>query len=384
MKICILQHVPFEGAGTILPFFQGQSAESGRSQDSEHQIQMIHCYQEHQLPRAEEFDLLIVMGGPMSIQDIEEYPYLVGVKALIRAAIDEKKWVLGVCLGAQLVAEALGANVRKNHVKEIGWYPVQQTQQASTSWLADLLPCEFTCLHWHGDTFDIPAGAVHIARSQACENQAFVWGGRVIGLQFHLEFTPDSTQNLIDRSQHELAERQDGADGRSGDWIQTEQQLLDDQSMFDTANHIMAGLLKHIESEIVFELHPQLAKNCHHLADFACSRVLLHKNAEIPWFILVPRGQYRDLDEMQKLTRHRLLEESDQIADLLRQEFGAEKINVAALGNMVPQLHLHVIGRRADDCCWPNPVWGHLNTESHWSADKLEHLKQRLDLLNCD
>lgn len=360
MNICILQHVPFEGAGTILPYFEGKG----------HQVEMIHCYQTHELPSVDCFDLLIIMGGPMSVHDINKHPYLIEVKRLIVHSIEQNKWLLGVCLGAQLVAEALGAGVKPNHAKEIGWYPVQQTSAASESWLADLLPCEFTCLHWHGDTFDIPEGAVHVARSHVCENQAFVWNERVIGLQFHLEFTPESTRNLIDRSQHELAERNED----KGRWIQTEGQILEDQAMFDTANHLMAGLLEHIESEIEFQLHPQLDKDCHLIADLGCARVLLHKNAEIPWFILVPRGSYRDLDDMPRFRRHRLLDESDRIADLLREHFGAEKINLAALGNIVPQLHMHVIGRRSDDCCWPNPVWGHLDQTSAWSEDRLSEL----------
>lgn len=340
---------------------------------------MVHCYQEHQLPPIEEFDLLIIMGGPMSVHDVEEYPYLIGVKEFIKESIVQNKWVLGVCLGAQLVAEALGADVRPNHTKEIGWYPVQQTAMASQSWLADLLPCEFTCLHWHGDTFEIPEGAVHVAKSQVCENQAFVWNDRVVGLQFHLEFTPQSTQNLIDRSKHELAER--NSDDK-GQWIQTEQQLIDDKSMFDTANNIMAGLLAHIESEIGFRLHPQLERDCHQLAELDCSRVLLIKNSEIPWFILVPRGEYRDLDDMPRFRRHRLLKETDKISEILRDEFHAEKINVAALGNMVPQLHLHVIGRRSDDPCWPNPVWGNLESESEWQPEKIKQLKKLLCSIN--
>lgn len=362
MKICILQHVPFEGAGTILPYFQGKG----------HQVEMIHCYQEHQLPAIEDFELLIVMGGPMSIHDINKYPYLIEAKEFIDLSIKGGKWVLGICLGAQLIAEALGARVKPNHTKEIGWYPVQQTEGASRSWLADLLPCEFTCLHWHGDTFDIPEGAVHVARTQVCENQAFVWNERVIGLQFHLEFTPQSTQNLIDRSQHELAERND----TTGQWIQTEQQMLNEPSRFEVANKIMAGLLEHIESDIEFKLHSQLQQDCHYIADLGCARVLLNRNAEIPWFILVPRGDFRDLDDMPRLGRQRLLDESDRVANILRDQFDAEKINVAALGNMVPQLHLHVIGRRSDDHCWPNPIWGNLSETSDWQAEKLAELKQ--------
>lgn len=363
MNICILQHVPFEGSGTILPYFQNRH----------HQVQMIHLYEAHNLPKADELenlDLLIIMGGPMSVHDTEEYPYLLGVKSMIADVIAADKWVLGICLGAQLVAESLGAKVQPNPQKEIGWYPVQQTQAATQSWLADLLPCEFTCLHWHGETFDIPDGAVHVARSQVCESQAFVWNTKVIGLQYHLEFTPESTMALIERSEDELAE--------DGEWIQTKQEMLVDRPRFDTANNIMAGLLHHIESEVDFVLHPQLAKDCHIVAEFNSSRVLLNKNAEIPWFILVPRGEYRDLDDLPRFRRHRLLDESDQIAELLRDRFDAKKINIGALGNMVPQLHLHVIGRRKDDPCWPNSVWGNLQTSSEWSAEQLEEIRSLL------
>lgn len=353
MNICILQHVPFEGAGTILPYFEDR-----------HQVEMIHLYREYQLPALDSIDLLIIMGGPMSVHDEDELPYLAEVKPFIHDAIEQGKWVLGICLGAQLVAEALGADIVSNQQKEIGWYPVTQT--GSDSWLADMLPCQFNCLHWHGETFAIPEGAVHVARSEACENQAFVWNNRVIGLQFHLEFTPQSTKSLIDKSQHELVE---------APWIQNEQEMLADETRFRAGNEIMAGILRHIEAEIEFELHPQLAGDCHLIGDFECARVLLHKNALIPWFILVPRGEYRDLDDMPIQQRNRLMAESDRLAALLRSEFAVTKINIAALGNMVPQLHLHVIGRRKDDPCWPNPVWGNLNETADWQESDVKRLR---------
>ncbi|MFX4228520.1 MAG: glutamine amidotransferase-related protein [Porticoccaceae bacterium] len=362
MNICILQNVPFEGAGTILPYFESRHADGDRQ--PVHHVEIVHLYREYQLPEVDSIDLLIIMGGPMSVHDEAQYPYLIEVKKFICQAIDQDKWVLGICLGAQLIAEVLGAEVTANQDKEIGWFPVTQT--GSDSWLADLLPCEFTCLHWHGDTFAIPEGATHVARSQACENQAFVWNNRVIGLQFHLEFTPQSTRNLIDRSQHELVDAR---------WIQTEQEMLSDEALFEATNNLMAGLLQHIESEIEFELHSQLAKDCHMIGDFDCSRILLHKNALIPWFVLVPRGQYRDLDDMPVQRRNRLMAESDRVAQLLREEFGATKINIAALGNMVPQLHLHVIGRHVDDPCWPNPVWGNLKDSAGWAESEINRLR---------
>lgn len=106
--------------------------------------------------------------------------------------------------------------------------------------------------------------------------------------------------------------------------------------------------------------------------------VLLNKNAAIPWFILVPKGKFRDLDDLSEKQRSHLLHCADAISDLLRSDFKSEKINIAALGNMVPQLHLHVIGRTSVDCCWPNPVWGNLKEEKTWSSADIEAIRQRI------
>jgi GMP synthase-like glutamine amidotransferase len=104
---------------------------------------------------------------------------------------------VGVCLGAQLIAEALGARVHASAHKEIGWLPIEVTDQGRASGLFAFLPSRFDVFHWHGDTFDLPEGAVHLARSEGCEHQAFLHGGRVLGLQFHLESTPASVADII-------------------------------------------------------------------------------------------------------------------------------------------------------------------------------------------
>ncbi len=352
MNICVLQHVPFEGSGTIAPYFEGRG----------HHIEIVRLYSEYRLPELGQVDLLVVMGGPMSVSDTDQFPFLEVEKVYISQAIDQHKWVLGICLGAQLVAQVLGAEVGALGHKEIGWYPVQQTPAGSDSWLCDLLPRTFDCLHWHGDSFTVPDGALHLATSTACAHQAFVWHRRIIGLQFHLEFTPASTSALIEKSRDELVE---------GPWIQDEAELLKDGGRFGEANRLMARILEHIEAEIEFQLNPQLDRDCHWIGDLECSRVLLHRNAEVPWFILVPRcGRYRDLDDMSGACRTRLLAESDRIANLLRQECAAEKIDVAALGNYLPQLHVHVIGRVPDD-----PVWGNLSTQSAWKPARVDRFR---------
>jgi len=136
-------------------------------------------------PLPEAFDALVVMGGPMSVHDEAEYGFLAPEKALLAAALGAGKPVLGVCLGAQMIADVLGARVSPNRVKEIGWAAVE----GELTGLA-------TVFHWHGETFDLPAGARLLASSLACRNQAFSVG-RALGLQFHLEMTPEIIEPLM-------------------------------------------------------------------------------------------------------------------------------------------------------------------------------------------
>lgn len=175
MRAHYLQHAPFEALGAIESWLRGQG----------YGITSSHLYVDDLLPQLDEIDLLIIMGGPMSVNDEAEYPWLVEEKAFIRSVIDAGIPVLGVCLGSQLIANVMGARVYPNAQQEIGWYPIQALQQGSSECF--VLPGEATVLHWHGETFDLPPGAVPLARSKACANQAFQIGHNVIGLQFHLE-----------------------------------------------------------------------------------------------------------------------------------------------------------------------------------------------------
>lgn len=362
MNICILQHVPFEGPGTILPFFEG----------SVHRIKMIHLYKGQALPSSNWPDFLVVMGGPMGVGDEEHHPWLQDEKKFIGEVIHSGAWVLGICLGAQLIATALGADVTKNKATEIGWFPIQLDPQLETSWLQEIFGAEFEALHWHGDTFALPQGAQRFGSSEACENQGFIWNTRVIGLQFHLEFTPESTAILAEKCAQELVDAR---------WIQTAEEMLSRRNEFAIGNTRMANVLAHIEAQITSDvsLHPQLEKDCIQIGETKMLWVLLHSNATIPWFILVPKGRFRDLDELTEASRTHLLNCSDRISNLLRNHFGSEKINVGALGNMVPQLHLHVIGRTSRDPCWPNPVWGYLSETRDWHADELAELEKLVE-----
>jgi GMP synthase (glutamine-hydrolysing) len=191
MKLHWLQHVPFEGLGYI--------HEWARLHDAE--VTCTRLFANESLPDPGDADLIVIMGGPMGVHDREAFPWLVAEKAYIRNAIDSGRRVVGICLGAQLIADVLGARVYAGPQKEIGWFPVRRTGEAH-----GLLPEELTVFHWHGDTFTLPGGAVLIASSEACENQGFLWNGRVAALQFHMETTAVSMEALIKNCGHELVE----------------------------------------------------------------------------------------------------------------------------------------------------------------------------------
>lgn len=192
MRAHYLQHVPFEGPGSIEPWLRSVGYDITKTQ----------FFQCTELPDITAIDLLVVMGGPMSVNDEGTFPWLVQEKHFIHNAIQAGKAVLGICLGAQLIANALGAPVYPNSVKEIGWFPIQGLQ--TTSEHTFCFPPMTEVFHWHGETFDLPTGAVRLAMSEGCENQAFQLGRSVIGLQFHLEFTPESAQQIVSHCRAEL------------------------------------------------------------------------------------------------------------------------------------------------------------------------------------
>ncbi len=224
MRAHYLQHVPFEGLGCIEPWLQsaGCSVEGSR------------FFEQAILPEPHDIDLLVVMGGPMSIHDEEAFPWLVREKRFVRAAIQAGKSVLGVCLGAQLIADVLGAGVYRNHTREIGWFPVEAVPQTRPGTFR--FPPSMDAFHWHGETFDLPDGAVHLARSAACENQAFQFGPCVVGLQFHLETTPASARTIVDNCRDEL--KLAGA-------VQTETEILAAApETYRAANSLMGDILR--------------------------------------------------------------------------------------------------------------------------------------------
>lgn len=199
MNVHYLQHVPFEGLGYIRTWLD----ENG------HHLSGTHFFEEkYTLPGLAAIDALVVMGGPMSVYDDGRYPWLREEIAFIRDCIRSGKKVLGVCLGAQLIALCLGAEVYAAPHKEIGWYPVTPTAEAiRVEWFYSLFQENPTVFHWHGDQFGIPDdGSVNLLFSEANGNQVIYHNQDVIGLQFHLEVTPQSVQQMLENAGNELAD----------------------------------------------------------------------------------------------------------------------------------------------------------------------------------
>ena len=228
MNIHWLQHVPFEGLGTIEKW----------AERTGHTLSCTRLFDGDLLPHLDQFGMLVVMGGPMGIYDEQEYPWLTAEKSFIRATLDAGRPVLGICLGAQLIADVLGARVFANKQKEIGWFPVTRTD-AVPSGLEGVLPKNQTVFHWHGDTFDLPADAVHLYSSLACRNQAFLYKDRVLALQFHLETTSESAIPLIQNCRNELV---------PGLSIQTEREIIESIEKFARINETMARILEYMTS----------------------------------------------------------------------------------------------------------------------------------------
>jgi len=208
MRLHYIQHVPYEGPARI----EDWALKAG------HSVTATRLYANESLPSIDALDALVVMGGPMGANDDGRYRWMKGEKLFIELAIQRQKKVLGVCLGAQLIAGALGAKVYPNSHKEIGWFPIELNPPNVRFTPLSVLPQRTTVFHWHGDTFDLPRGALHLARSRACENQAFAVGANVMGLQFHLEMGMAQIEALL---------RHASADLSAGDYVMDPEEMLD-------------------------------------------------------------------------------------------------------------------------------------------------------------
>lgn len=202
--------------------------------DQGSQVTATRFYHGETLPEVGDLDVLIVMGGPMGADDEARYPWMAAEKHFIEQCLHADKKVLGVCLGAQLIARVLGAPVSRNPEREIGWFPVQSTDTGRADPIGRLFNDGPAVLHWHGDTFALPAGALHLARSWGCENQAFRYGNNVLALQFHLEMSATNARTLCQECADELT---------SGPWVQSKTELMADASLFTASQRRLTELL---------------------------------------------------------------------------------------------------------------------------------------------
>jgi len=225
MRLHFLQHEVYEEPGYLMHW----------AKEKHFSIGITRFYMYDTLPAHNAYDMLVIMGGPMSVHDEDRYPWLAVEKKFIREAIEHNKKIVGVCLGSQLLALVLGARVYRNRWKEIGFYDVYHTGIMHP--LTESFPQRFTAFHWHGDTYELPLECQLLYRSEACENQAYIWKDRVLGLQFHLEVTPDLLDLFLDNAEDELQE--------SSPFIQSAAEMRQKSHLLTDINRILGQMLDH-------------------------------------------------------------------------------------------------------------------------------------------
>ncbi len=229
MKIHYFRHVPFEYIGAIEDWANSKN----------HKLTSTEFYQNENLPKVDEIDLLIVMGGPMNIYEEEKFPWLKKEKEFIKNFIETGKPVLGICLGSQLIADVLGAKVKKNLQKEIGWHKIKLTDEAIKSGIFGNEVNEFRAFHWHEDTFELPENSILLASSKACKNQAFIFKEKILGLQFHLEMTEFAAKILIENSKNDFDDSK---------FVQSENEILSaPKEGYEAMNNIIFSVLNYLE-----------------------------------------------------------------------------------------------------------------------------------------
>jgi GMP synthase-like glutamine amidotransferase len=223
VKVHYLQHSPTEGPGEIANWAAARGYE----------IAGTHWYRGDASPDPADIDLLAIMGGGMNIYEHRNHPWLVPEKQLIAEVIRLGKPVLGICLGAQLVADAMGGVVFQNPEYEIGWWPVRFSKAARENPLFRQFPETLTALHWHGDTFELP-GVAMLGESEACPNQAFACGEKVVGLQFHAEVTPADVRAFVQGETEPLP---------AGKYVQSFEEIMDGDAKMPPVHKALWSLL---------------------------------------------------------------------------------------------------------------------------------------------
>jgi GMP synthase-like glutamine amidotransferase len=228
LRIHYFQHAPYEGLGSIEEWALLYG----------HSLTSTLFFENQKLPELSGIDWLIIMGGPMSVNDEKHFPWLAQEKKFIRQAIDSDKIVLGICLGSQLVSAALGAKVYPNNEKEIGWFDIELTVPAKSADLFKSLGDKLKVFHWHGDTFDLPEDAILLASSAATKNQAYLYHERVLALQFHLE--TDSLEEMIGGGSLDLP----------GKFVQSENEILSYRHLIDSNKKVFFEILTRLAEKV--------------------------------------------------------------------------------------------------------------------------------------
>jgi len=224
IRIHCLQHVSFENLGCIENWIA----------EKQYEITYTKFFEEFVFPKSSDFDWLIILGGPMSVNDSEKFPWIIEEQKFIEKAIKEDKTVLGICLGSQLIASILGSKVYPNQEKEIGWFPISKVGNTSVLF-SDINT--YPVFHWHGETFDLPENTELLASSEACKNQAFQYKDKILGLQFHLEISRESLAKMVNFGKDEIIKSK---------YIQSPEEIMDDRYL-DTNNQKMYQLLNYLE-----------------------------------------------------------------------------------------------------------------------------------------
>ena len=225
MRILRLQHDPLDGPGALLEWAESRG----------HSVACCLICQGEPLPPLKGFDILVSLGGPMGAYQEEKHPWLADEKEYLRKAFAAGKKILGLCLGCQLLADALGGKAFRHTCKDFGWQPIDPLPSGA-AWFGTTEV--FKAFQWHGDTYSLPPGALQLARNQAAEQQAFFLeapgGGKVLGLQFHLEWTERMAREAL---------AEPGVAPPPSPSVQTPEEILSDLSLFDSAKKRFFAML---------------------------------------------------------------------------------------------------------------------------------------------
>lgn len=230
MKIHCLQHVEFEGPAYIKEWAAQNSCD----------LKITKLYKNEKLPSIDTYDLLVIMGGSMSTSDTDKYEWMIKEKRYLKEAVSQDKHMLGICLGSQLLAEALGAAVYDNPEQEIGWFEIDKKDQS-----IDYFDNKFMAFHWHGQTYDIPEDAKCLGSSEACQNQGFILNNRFFAFQFHLEATSDSIELMLKNCARDVTNDR---------FVQSEKEIKDNFKYINQINNNMLKVLNYLKNKMLTEM----------------------------------------------------------------------------------------------------------------------------------